>query len=198
MVRDRAIPMAKTRIVNRLTTTRVKFAFEKYVHLILDALPPSDLVRIREIAIVEKFTDRKCSENAVGCYRFGKNTRDATIEIHLPRFLERKIHSFTFRFFPEIAAYKLSPTVCHEVGHHAHRAWRHGIRKPKEEAFAEAYAKAGAFSYLRSRSAEILSSYERASYCVWLYGLRGWPYWRRLHREMADWLARNKDGIPFP
>jgi hypothetical protein len=190
--------MVKVRIDNRLTTIRVKFAFEEYISLILNALPQSDLVGIKEISIVETFSDSKLDEDTLACYRHGRNTRDATIEIHLPRFRDSRCQSFTFRFYPEIAAYRLSATVCHEVGHHAHRALRHGVTRLQKEPFAKAYARAGAFSYLRLRSAQILSSHKRASYNIWLYGIRGWRYWRNIYRKLTEWLDKNKNGIPFP
>jgi len=189
--------MVVTRIDNRLTTIRVKFAYEKYIHLILDALPPNDRVGIKGISIVERFTNSHLSKDTLACYVHGRNTRDATIEIHLPRYLESR-SSFTFRFYPEIAAYMLSEVICHEVGHHAHRVWRHGVKRLEKEPFAKAYARAGAFSYLKSRSKRILSSYRWAGRSIWFYGLEGCRGWRRNYREIVQWLDANKDGIPFP
>ncbi len=175
------------RIERRLPAIRVRFPFETYIRLILDVLPSNDLIGIREIRVVEKFSGNDSSDVTLGCYYPGKNTRDGVIEMHLPNILKHVTRETTFWFHPEIAAYKLSWTLCHEVGHHAHRAWRHGVKKPQREVFAERYAHAGAFAYLKSRSSKILSSYRWASWNL-LSGFKGIRYWRRTGRELVEWL----------
>ncbi len=175
------------RIERRLPAIRVRFPFETDIRLILDVLPSNDLIGIREIRVVEKFSGNDSSDVTLGCYYPGKNTRDGVIEMHLPNILKHVTRETTFWFHPEIAAYKLSWTLCHEVGHHAHRAWRHGVKKPQREVFAERYAHAGAFAYLKSRSSKILSSYRWASWNL-LSGFKGIRYWRRTGRELVEWL----------
>ena len=185
------------RIERRLSTVRVKFPFEKYIQLILAALPPNDLIGINEIRIVEKFSNSKNPENTLACYRLGSNPRDAAIEIHLPRFMEHKVVKCVFESHPEIAAYILSITLCHEIGHHAHRSWRHGVKKPNEEQFADNYARAGSLSYLKSRSSRILSSYRWASRNFLLFGKESRKIFRKARREVVYRLKKNKNGAKF-
>jgi hypothetical protein len=186
------------RIERRLPTIRVRFPFETYIHLILGVLPPSDLIGIREIRVVERLSGNDSSDTMLGCYYPGRSTRDGVIEIHLPNILKHITREGTFRLHPEIAAYKLSWTLCHEVGYHAHRAWRHGVKKPQREVFAERSAHAGAFAYLKSRSSKIFSSYRWASWDFLFYGFKGVRYWRKTRRELLQWLDSNESGIEFP
>ena len=174
------------RIERRLPTIHVRFPFETYIRLILDVLPPSDLIGIREIRVVEIFSDNDPSDKTLGGYYPGKTTRDGVIEIHLPNILKHIDHEWTFWLHPEIAAYKISPTLCHEVGHHAHHAWRHGVQKPQREVFAKRYARAGVFAYLRSRSSKILSSYRWAGWDILSYGFKGIRYWGE---GVANWSS---------
>ena len=186
------------RIERRLRARYVGFPFEKYIGFILAVLPASDLVGIRGIRMVERFSVNDPSDAKLGCYHPGRIARDGIIEIHLPNVLERLAGWETFLFHREIAAYRLSAVLCHEVGHHAHHTWRHGVTKPQEEVFANRYARAGAFAYLKSRSSEILSSHGWASWDVLSYGFNGICYWRKVCRELLEWLDANKNGIEFP
>jgi hypothetical protein len=186
------------RIERRLATIRVRFPFETYIRSILAVLPPRDLIGIREVRVVEVFSQNDSSGPALGCYCPGKNTRDGVIEIHLANVLKDVTHERTFRFHPEIAAYKISWILFHEVGHHARRAWRHGLKKPQSEPFAERYARAGAFAYFKSRSSKILSAYRWAAWDLPGYGFKGVRYWCKNRRELVEWLHTKEDGIEFP
>jgi hypothetical protein len=186
------------RIEKRLTTIRLRFDFEKYIKLILAALPQNDLIGIKAIRIVERFSNPKMPDDALACYSPGRTPRNGVIELHLPRFVEHRCDEYVFQFHPEIAAYRLSFTLCHEVGHHVHHAWRHGIKKLKEERFANKYAVAGGFAYLRSRSSEVLSSFQWAGRNFLIYGRQSRSGWRADREKMIDWLRKNKEGIKFP
>ncbi len=186
------------RIEKRLATVRLRFDFEKYIKLILAALPQSDLIGIKAIRIVERFSDLKMPDDTLACYCPGETARDGSIEIHLPRFLKCRCDEYVFLFHREIAAYRLAFTLCHEVGHHAHRAWRHGINKLKKERFAGKYSVAGGFAYLQSRSSQILSSFKWAGRDFLIYGREGRKGWRSDREKMIEWLEKNRDGIKFP
>jgi hypothetical protein len=186
------------RIEKRLITVRLGFDFQKYIKLILSNLPSNDLIGIRDIRIVEKFSNPKKYEDTVACYSAGKNPRAGAIEIHLPKFMEYDCPRCIFQFHREIAAYRLSFTLCHEVGHHVHHVWRHGVKKPKEERFANKYSVAGGFAYLQSRSSKILSAFKWAGRNFLVHNRQERRAWRKERQDIIDWRKKNREGIRFP
>jgi len=98
----------------------------------------------------------------------------------------------------EIVGLFLSEIICHEIGHHAHRFKRHAFKRDEKEKFADRYAKAGYFNYLKLRKKQILGSYKKASLNIFLYDKKARQTFSTSRQELIDWLDNNPNGIKFP
>ena len=127
----------------------IAFPFDDYCKLIFDIIPISNTIGIDEIRFIERFSHPKSDKCSIACYLEAEQGNRSNIEINLKNLIKEKIPEYLFKNNQEIAALFLSEIISHEVGHHAHRFKRHGVKKAKAEAFAEEYAKAGYFNYLR-------------------------------------------------
>jgi hypothetical protein len=161
-------------------------------------MPKEDMVGIKEIKIVEKFSHNKCRKDSPGCYLPDLKGKKATIEINFLNLTKHQIPMYLFDGYPEIAALLLSEIIAHEIGHHDHTFKRHGIKKYSYEKFADQYAKAGYYHYLKSRTSQILSSYKRASRNILRFDKKARKLFSLGYQELNEWLDTNKAGIPFP
>jgi hypothetical protein len=177
---------------------KLNFPFDKYCKLIFAVPPTKDLIGIREIRFVDKFSHPKPDQDALSCYLQGKNGRNAVIEIHIPNILKGKIHEFNFTNYPEVAALLLSQVVFHEIGHHVHKFKRHGVKKEKRENFVAKYTAACYYRYLSSRKAKILADYKRASENIHEIDDEGRYSALTSQGEIMAWLEEYREGVPFP
>ncbi len=160
--------------------------------------PNNDLVGIHEIRFVEKFTHPKSNHESLAHYLRGTNGKSAVINFHMPNILEHAIDQYYFEVHPEIAALLLSEILFHEIGHPVHYFKKHGIKKKKMEKFADKYAKAGYFNYLKSRKRKILNSYKLASFNFIDWNKEQRASFEANRQELIDWLKENSEGIGFP
>ncbi|MBC8432846.1 MAG: hypothetical protein H8D96_13120 [Desulfobacterales bacterium] len=175
-----------------------KFPFEKCCRQILSVLPSKDIAGIQEIRFVNKFTHTKSDPEALATYLKDGYKKSGKIEINFANLKKHKIPEYLFESHPEIAALFLSEIISHEIGHHAHHYHRHGVKKKRFEDFSAKYAKAGYFSYLRSRSKEILSSYRYSSLNILAYDKDARKKFEASRQGLIDWLNQHKEGIKFP
>lgn len=161
-------------------------------------MPKKDIVGIKEIRIVERFSHNKCMKDYLGCYIPDPKGKKAVIEINFLNLSKHKIPTYLFDTYYEIAALLLSEIIAHEIGHHVHTFKRHGITKYRKEKFSDQYARAGYYHYLQSRSSQILASYRRASWNILRFDKEARKTFSKGYKELIEWLASNKSGIPFP
>jgi hypothetical protein len=176
----------------------IPFPFDEYCRLIISVLPKADTFGIDEIRFVNIFSHRKSDKASVACYLERENGKQSNIEINTVNLIKDKIPAYLFKRHQEIAALFLSEIIAHEVGHHAHRFKRHGVKKNKAEKFAEMYARAGYYSYLSDRKRKILSAYKMASCNILLYDKKDRQLFSESRRELVDWIENNPNGIKFP
>jgi hypothetical protein len=177
---------------------KISFPFDEYCRLIINVLPETDMVGIEEIRFVDIFSHAKSDNASVACYLEGENGKQSNIEINTDNLIKEKIPEYLFKRHQEIAALFLSEIIAHEVGHHAHRFKRHGVRKNKAEKFADMYAKAGYYSYLSVRKRKILLTYKMASCNIFFYDKKDRQLFFESRRELVDWIENNPTGIKFP
>ncbi len=183
----------------KLKENELEFPFEKYSMYILSVLPKQDIIGINEINFVEYFSQPKgLIQGPLACYIQGKNGKNAIIEINVPNIIKAKAPKYLFNNYPEIAALLLSESIGHEAGHHVHTFRRHGVKKKKEETFAEQYARATYYHYLKSREPEIIKTYEKAGKNSTLFDKEGRKLFIKGKNEILNWLEENKRGIPYP
>ena len=176
----------------------IAFPFDNYCQLIFDIIPKSDTIGIDEIRFIERFSHPKSDQCSIACYLEAEHGNRSNIEINLKNVIKEKIPEYLFKNNQEIAALFLSEIISHEVGHHAHRFKRHGVKKEKAESFAEKYAKAGYFNYLRQRKNKILADYRRASLNVFAFDKKGRQSFSLSRQELINWINDNPNGIEFP
>jgi hypothetical protein len=176
----------------------ISFPFDEYCRSIISVLPKADMVGIDEIRFVNTFSNQKSDKASVACYLEGKNGKQSNIEINTLNLIRDKIPEYIFKRHQEIAALFLSEIIAHEVGHHAHRFKRHGVKKNQAERFAEMYARAGYYSYLSDRKRKIFLAYKMASNNILLYSKKDRQLFSESRRELEDWIVNNPNGIKFP
>lgn len=183
----------------KIKENELEFPFEKYSLYILSVLPKEDIIGINEVKYVEYFSQPKgLIQGSLACYIQGKNGKNAIIEINIPNIIKAKAPKYLFSKYPEIAALLLSESIGHEIGHHAHTFRRHGIKKKKEENFAEQYALATYYHYIKSRKSEIITTYEKASNNFTQFDKEGRKLFIKGKNDILNWLEENERGIPYP
>ncbi len=100
--------------------------------------------------------------------------------------------------FHEISGLLLSEILCHEIGHHVRDFKRHSIKKKLQENYADKYARAGYYQYLKSRKRNILSDYKIASLNIFQFNKEDRNQFKKSRNELIEWLENNNGGIPFP
>ncbi len=176
----------------------LNFPFDKYCRLIFTMPPTKDLTGISEIRFLDRYSHPKTDHDALARYLQGNKGRNAVIEIHIPNILQGKIHEFTFKKYPEVAALLLSQVIFHEIGRHVHKFRRRGVKKEKIEIYTALYTTACYYRYVSSRKAKILADYRRASQNNLEMDEEGRAAANNSRDEIIAWLEQNKEGVPFP
>ena len=170
------------------------FKFEKYCKLMVSILPEKDILGLKEIRFVDKFSqDSNSNERKVGHYLKGQNKNEAIIEINIVNLINaNKIPKMLFDFLPEVAALYLSEIVYHEIGHHVHYFKRHNIKKVNWEKFADKYSKAGYLLYLLFHKDKILKSFLYASYNFFRFVKESRHHFSQMRKELVLWIRENE------
>ncbi len=179
-------------------SNKFDFPFEKYCRSILSVVPKNDLVGIKEIRFIDKFTHPKSDKESLAIYIQGNNGKNAIIEMHIPNITNHKIPEYYFEIHHEIAALLISEIIFHEIGHHVHHFKKHGIKKEKHEIYADNYAKAGYYQYLKLRRKKILPSYKWGSRNFLVFNKEQRKSFTDNYQDIINWMEKHKNGIPFP
>ena len=176
-----------------------RFSFKTYCEYILSVFPKKDFNDLAEIRIVDVYAKfNKKHESALACYYFEKEDKFAVIEVNITNLIGQKIPIYLFEGYPEIASLLLTSTIGHELGHHVHIYRRNGVKQKEREKFADNYAKAGYFHYLKLREAKILKSYWLASKNIIEFDSETRESFKQAREELISWVEKHPDGIPFP
>lgn len=185
--------------INKDSSFRTKFNFEKFINLIISVLPKQDVIRIDQINFVDDFGKKSgISKSALALYKHGRDGKNSSIEINIRNLHKDLIQDYLFDSFPEIATLLLSEVVCHEIGHHVHHSRRHGIKKTKAENFADKYSVAGYYHYLIFRHDKIMSSFKWDSRNILLFNKKQRHSFIVSKDNIRNWLDENRDGLKFP
>jgi hypothetical protein len=175
-----------------------KFPFEKYCQYMIDIAPKSDIVGIKEIRLHSSFSYPKSDPDSMACYLGYGNGGEAIIEFHLGNLIAHRLYVYLLDSYHEIAGLLLSEILFHEIGHHVREFKRHNIKKNQNENFADRYAKAGYYHYLKSRKSDILLDYRTASWNIFRFNKKDRRIFSESRNDLIKWLNSNNGGIPFP
>ena len=126
------------KIDNQLQNKIFWFNIEKNIRKLLGVIPKEHLIGLERITIVDEIKDRKAKRLA-GVYEKKNGVRSATIELSVKSIY--KGMPKIFFFLPFVAKFTLADVLFHEIGHHYHHNYKHGIGKARKEKFAENYRK---------------------------------------------------------
>jgi len=122
--------LVRNRLIKLVTTTRIRN--------LLSVVPKTHITGLEEIIVTDGLKFNK-QETVVGIYKQKNNIQPSTIEISFNT-LYRGIPTGLL-LFPFIAKFLLATVLYHEIGHHYHRKFTHGISKKSEESFANEFKK---------------------------------------------------------
>ncbi len=125
------------KIKNYLTNRFYRCHINRKIENLLKYVPQNDLVGIEKIVVYNTFS-KKSAEYA-GLYRGRDEKELASIEIALNSVFFCKTP--VLMFVPFVGRFLLASVLYHEIGHHCHHSFKHGIKKSKREIFANKYKK---------------------------------------------------------
>ena len=126
------------KIENRLSKKVPLFNIERRIKDLIKVVPQGHLIGLRKIIIVDTLLDKQ-AKNALAIYRKKNNNDLASIEISFNS-LFQGMPKVLF-WVPFVAKFTLAAALYHEIGHHYHYSFKHGINKKKKENFADNYEK---------------------------------------------------------
>jgi len=126
------------KIENRLSKKVPLFNIERRIKDLIKFVPQGHLIGLRKIIIVDTLLDKQ-AKNATAIYRKKNNNDLASIEISFDS-LFKGMPKVLF-WVPFVAKFTLAAVLYHEIGHHYHYSFKHGINKKKKENFADNYKK---------------------------------------------------------
>jgi hypothetical protein len=125
-------------IENRLQETTSRFNVGRKIRSLLRVVPNEHLVGLDKIIIVDEIKDKK-RKRIGGLYHPRHDKQPCTIEIGFNSIYGGMPK--VFFFLPLAAKFTLADTLYHEIGHHYHHKFVHGITKKRREDFADDYSK---------------------------------------------------------
>ena len=126
------------RIENHCQKKIFLFNIEKKVRKLIDVIPKDHIIGLEKIIIVDEIKNNRV-KNSAGIYNKKHELKSASIEISAEA-VYRKMPKILF-YLPFIAKFTLADILYHEIGHHYHYMYKHGINKNRKESFAENYRK---------------------------------------------------------
>jgi hypothetical protein len=126
------------KIENRWKKRVIFFNVDNKIRQILSVVPKEHLIGIEKIIVVDEIKTKKGKTEAAATYNRKDGRELASIEISI----DAVYHGMpkTFFMLPFIAKFSLASALYHEIGHHYHYSYKHGINKQNKEAFAEKYS----------------------------------------------------------
>ena len=184
--------------INPPENDNFRFPYKKYCNYILNVFPQNDILGIADISFVSVFSHSKTDKDALAIYKRAESYKDACVEINMPNILKVNLNELLFTLHHELAALYLSELIAHEIGHHVHYYKRHGIKKRNQEVFADRYAEAGLYNYLRSRLNKILRSCTIGSHMYFIYDKNERDSFIERKKSILAFLSDNNGGVDFP
>ena len=125
------------KIENHLNSKMYSFFINRKIKRYLKHIPQSHLLGLGKITIENSLHGEGKKGAAVYNRKFGNNA--ASIEIAFDAIYPgiSKIQLF----LPFFGNFILASTLYHEIGHHHHHSFQHGVNKKKSEAYADRYKK---------------------------------------------------------
>ena len=124
----------ESRLENKITGHITKKRIKKLISII----PKEHLIGLEKIIIVNHITDKKKREVG-GIYKQKYNGHSCSIQLGIES-IYKGMPNVLF-FFPFIATPLLADVLYHEIGHHYHVSFGHGIKNKKQEKLVEDYSK---------------------------------------------------------
>ena len=115
------------------------FNINKKISKLLNIIPKEHLIGLEKIIVVYEIKYKK-KQKAAGSYSAQNGWDPAVIELSI-KSIYRGMPRILF-LFPFVAKFSLANVLFHEIGHHYHHKFKHGINRSKKETFAEEYRKA--------------------------------------------------------
>jgi len=125
------------KIKNHLTNRFFEYYTNRTINKLMKFIPQKDLMGIEEIIVSNTFSGKN-KNNAALYWRKDDNT-PASIEISFDSVFHKK--PMALLFLPFVGKFLLASVLYHEIGHHCHHSFKHGVTKKKSEVFAEKYKK---------------------------------------------------------
>lgn len=114
----------------------IGFIIKRKVNKLIRAIPKEHLIGLEKIIILDEIPNNK-RRDIGGLYRQKQKNQPCSIELSVSVIFKGMPRIFFF--FPFIPDFSLADVLYHEIGHHCHKRLTHGIKKEREESFAEKY-----------------------------------------------------------
>ncbi|MDY6862041.1 MAG: hypothetical protein SV062_03525 [Thermodesulfobacteriota bacterium] len=125
------------KIENYLNNRFFAYYINRTIKNLLKFIPQRDLIGIEKIAVYNTFNGK--NKNNAALY-WEKNEKEPTlIEISFDSVFHKM--PIVLMFMPFVGRFLLASALYHEIGHHCHHSFKHGVKKKKSETFAERYKK---------------------------------------------------------
>lgn len=126
------------KIENRFHKRIHCFNVEKNIKKLLQIVPAEHLIGLERIIIVDEIQVTK-KRRFAGSYREKQRHEPSTIELSVNS-IYRGMPKIFF-YLPFISRFTLADILYHEIGHHYHHKFKHGVNKKTKENFADNYSK---------------------------------------------------------
>ena len=125
------------KIKNKLSNKFVVYYTNRIINKLMKFVPQNHLMGLEIIIVSYAFSGK--DKNSAALYRRKNSNSPASIEISFSSVFNKK--PMTLLFLPFVGKFLLASTLYHEIGHHQHHSFQHGVTKKKSEEFAEKYKK---------------------------------------------------------
>ncbi len=111
---------------------------ERLIQELLRKVPQEHLAGLETIVLVDQVTHKRSRRQGVrGLYWPASQKRPATIEL-APSLIYHGMPKFLLHM-PFFAKFALANILYHEIGHHYHHRFAHGVTEEKSQSFADNY-----------------------------------------------------------
>ena len=125
------------KIENKLTNRFLVYYSNRIINNLLRIIKKEDLHGIEKIVVIKFFSGNNKKNAAI--YKRKSEKQPASIEIALESVYNKKL--IILMFMPFVGKFLMASVLYHEIGHHCHHSFKHGIKKERYEIFAEKYKK---------------------------------------------------------
>ena len=116
----------------------ISFTLERRICKFLRKVPPEHLIGLAIVILADVVSHKGSRKRgALGIYRQKYQQQPCAIEL-VPQLIYRGMPR-SFFYLPFLADFVLASVLYHEIGHHYHVRFVHGVRKQQREDFANEY-----------------------------------------------------------